>query len=1067
MEVSLDLSPRIQRRKLMKFAHIADTHIKNLKYHFEYREVFKQLYETLRAEKVDYIIHCGDIAHTKTQISPEFVDLCSDFFRNLEAIAPTYIILGNHDGNLKNKSRQDALTPIADALDLPNLFLLKNSEEVNLDDFFTLNVLSVFDRDNWKEPSDLERINIALYHGSISGCETDLGWKMEHGENDMSIFKDHDFAFLGDIHKTNQTLDHKGRIRYPGSTVQQNHGETNDKGFLIWDIRDRDDWDVEHFVLKNPKPFVTLELTPTGRIPTKASVETGARLRLVSNNNLPIDKMKKAVEVAKHKFKPESITFLNRASGQRGNVEELTEDLEKDNLRDPVIQEELIEEYLKDYNPDDDLIEKVFRLNSKYNVAIEETEEVNRNVNWRLEQIEWDNLFNYGSENVINFNKLTGIVGIFGKNFSGKSSIIDSILFTLFNSTSKNERKNLNVINQNKEEGGGKVTISIGEKKYTVERRAEKYVKRLKGEETLEAKTELNFESYDPVMEETESLNGLTRNQTDKHIRKHFGTIEDFLLTSMSSQLGALQFIGEGSTRRKEILAKFLDLEVFDKKYKLAKDDAADLRGALKRLEGKEFDNDITEAYANLLINEKETENHSQSCEELKEQINFHRFKAEGIQKKIDLIPTEVINIAEVEENISSREKNITEKIGQTIISTEKVGENRDLLEKIETFIEGFDVDDLQERKETAEEQQNKLDQIINEIKTKEVEIQNQQKKGELLKEVPCGSEFSHCKFIKDAYVAIDGLSITNKEHSVLENNRTATAQEIENLNVEKIDEHLAKYQQLLTRKNQIGNDISTEQLLVDKTNIEIKSLEKELEDLREKSEEYHSNREIIENKESFIKELKKEKNTYTEKEKELEKCQQRLLEFYKEHGSLEQKLNSLEDQKQELANLREEFSAYDLFMRCMHPNGIAYDIIKRKLPVINEEIAKVLANIVDFEAFFEADDKHLRVFIKHPKHDPRPIEMGSGAEKTIVAMSIRLALLSVSSLPKSDIFILDEPGTALDAENMDGFVAILEIVKSYFKTVLLISHLDSLKDCVDIEITIDKQDGYAHVTET
>ena len=43
---------------------------------------------------------------------------------------------------------------------------------------------------------------------------------------------------------------------------------------------------------------------------------------------------------------------------------------------------------------------------------------------------------------------------------------------------------------------------------------------------------------------------------------------------------------------------------------------------------------------------------------------------------------------------------------------------------------------------------------------------------------------------------------------------------------------------------------------------------------------------------------------------------------------------------------------------------------------------------------------------------------------------------------------------------------AILEIVKSYFKTVLLISHLDSLKDCVDVEITIDKQGGYAHVVE-
>jgi exonuclease SbcC len=91
---------------------------------------------------------------------------------------------------------------------------------------------------------------------------------------------------------------------------------------------------------------------------------------------------------------------------------------------------------------------------------------------------------------------------------------------------------------------------------------------------------------------------------------------------------------------------------------------------------------------------------------------------------------------------------------------------------------------------------------------------------------------------------------------------------------------------------------------------------------------------------------------------------------------------------------------------------------------------------------------------------------MGSGAEKTIAAMAIRLALLSVSNLPKSNIFILDEPGTALDADNMDGFVRILDLVKSYFKTVLLVSHLESLKDCVDMQITIDKKDKYAYVME-
>ena len=138
----------------MKFAHIADTHIRNLKYHKEYREVFSQLYQTLIDENVDYIIHCGDIAHTKTQISPEFVEMASEFFQRLSSIAPTYIILGNHDGNLKNKNRQDALTPIVQALNIADLHLLKDSQEVQIDDKFTLNVLSVFDEDNWIQPTD-------------------------------------------------------------------------------------------------------------------------------------------------------------------------------------------------------------------------------------------------------------------------------------------------------------------------------------------------------------------------------------------------------------------------------------------------------------------------------------------------------------------------------------------------------------------------------------------------------------------------------------------------------------------------------------------------------------------------------------------------------------------------------------------------------------------------------------------------------------------------------------------------------------------------------------------------
>jgi len=154
------------------------------------------------------------------------------------------------------------------------------------------------------------------------------------------------------------------------------------------------------------------------------------------------------------------------------------------------------------------------------------------------------------------------------------------------------------------------------------------------------------------------------------------------------------------------------------------------------------------------------------------------------------------------------------------------------------------------------------------------------------------------------------------------------------------------------------------------------------------------------------------------------------------------------------------------LLTKSYHSNGIPYQITQSKIPQINEEVGKVLAGIVDFTVFFDADGKKLEIYIQHQGQNPRPIEMGSGAEKTICAMAIRLALLNISTLPKGDIFILDEPGTALDEDNMNGFIQLLTMIKEQFKTVVLISHLNSLKDVVDKQIIIEQNGEFAYVNQ-
>jgi DNA repair exonuclease SbcCD ATPase subunit len=280
------------------------------------------------------------------------------------------------------------------------------------------------------------------------------------------------------------------------------------------------------------------------------------------------------------------------------------------------------------------------------------------------------------------------------------------------------------------------------------------------------------------------------------------------------------------------------------------------------------------------------------------------------------------------------------------------------------------------------------------------------------------------------------------------------------------VTDALKKLSDIKKKRLETTTKLSSCQLKLEKNKNTVINLDKKIEEAEEKLKLYNDNREAIENYEKLLADREDAKRNVAFYTKKLTDVEHEIVELYKNHGSVSAKIDIFRKQEAELQDLRKQYSAYDLFLTCMHPSGISYEIIKSKLPEINQEIAKILANVVEFSIYLENDDDKLDIMIKHPKYDARPLEMGSGAEKTLASTAIRLALLNVTTLPKGDIFIMDEPGTALDAENLDGFVRILELIKGYFKTVILISHLDSLKDCVDMQIVIDRKEGFAYVNQ-
>jgi len=1044
------------------FAHISDTHIRNVKYHEEYRKVFKDIYESLENDRPDYIIHTGDIAHTKTQLSPEYFEMCADFLKNLADIAPIYVILGNHDGNLKNDNRQDAITPVIEALQHPNLHLLKNSGETRLTNSVCLNVLSVFDRDNWVSPSDRSMINIALYHGAIMGCEINEEWNLEHGEDDINIFRDFDFAMLGDIHKTQQ-LDLEGRVWYAGSTVQQNFGESLMKGYLLWDIRDRDTFSIEKRLFMSPRPFYTIEINQDGTLP-KVSVPKNSRLRLISNYNLPLVKLRQACDFANAKWSPYTINFVNRAGySDPGSVQHSGKII---NMRDQAVQEKYIKSFLSSQEITDDVLERVIELNREYSKQIKNTDDVSRNIVWKLKKMKWNNLFNYGEKNEIDFDKLNGLVGIFGKNYSGKSSIIDAALFGLFNTTSKGERKNVHIVNQNREKAQCQLEIGVGDDTYKISRNLETYKKKLKGKETKEVKTDLDFTKY-ALGVHPESKNGTTRNGTDEIIRKTFGNYNDFMITSMASQMDAFGFINEGSTKRKEILAKFLDLKMFEEKHKLAKKELAQMKGVIKHLNSTDWRKKLKwnqEAIAEIL---EDIADQTDLCEKHTARIKDLLEEQKIIEDQISAVGTDSLDIRFLLDTLK-KERKAQWKRDKTIEKgLDRLSAQEGLQQQLRSFIEDFDITTCEDQIEKHKGLLKDISIIERHIRSTKMEIANYQNKIDLLHDHEYDPDCEYCsnnQFVKEAEEAKTLVKETREALKDFEYDLELTKDKKGAINITYINAELEDY-------NLKFREVKTNEVKIKSIKSEVSAskskkalAEKEIEEILTKIDHYYKNKEAYENLESLQRDLKAIKLTVAMKMNDLENCNKKVMKLMSEEGSTRRLIEEAKEHIKEINTKEKEFIAYDLYMQAMHANGVSYQVIKSMLSIINKEISSVLNTIVDFEVFFDNVDNKLEIYIKHPKYDPRPLSMGSGAEKTIASMAIRLALISITNLPKSELFILDEPATALDEEHMEGFIRLLQMIKGQFKTVLLISHLESLKDIVDMTIDIQKADGFAKV---
>ena len=163
------------------------------------------------------------------------------------------------------------------------------------------------------------------------------------------------------------------------------------------------------------------------------------------------------------------------------------------------------------------------------------------------------------------------------------------------------------------------------------------------------------------------------------------------------------------------------------------------------------------------------------------------------------------------------------------------------------------------------------------------------------------------------------------------------------------------------------------------------------------------------------------------------------------------------------IKELESELIAYKYYVDSVSRDGIPFELISKAVPVLEKEVNHILTQIVEFSINIQTDGKNVITNLVY--NDKKwPLELSSGLEKFLTSLVLRVALINISNLPRPNFIAIDEGFGCADADNLSSMSALFSILKNSFDFMLIISHLDSMKDMVDSHIEIKKENGFSKI---
>lgn len=199
--------------------------------------------------------------------------------------------------------------------------------------------------------------------------------------------------------------------------------------------------------------------------------------------------------------------------------------------------------------------------------------------------------------------------------------------------------------------------------------------------------------------------------------------------------------------------------------------------------------------------------------------------------------------------------------------------------------------------------------------------------------------------------------------------------------------------------------------------------------------------------------------------EKEIQVLTENLANRNTEHGKLESFKDNLKTTYDELASKKDTINYYDFSYSLLKDGGVKSKIIKKYLPLINQQVNRYL-QMMDFYINFTLDEEFNET-VQSPIHEDFSYASFSEGEKMRIDLALLFTWREVARVKNSvntNLLIMDEVfDSSLDGFGTEEFLKIIRyVIKD--ANIFVISHKTGLEDRFESVIRFEKVKGFSRM---